>query len=381
MRRGTGKKSMSLINDDNKNNSQKRRNLPSSRRFLFPIVSVLLSILLVAVVSEIVLRISGYSPSNVNPLRAFHEFDLTLGHRGRKLISEHFKRPEFDVLITHDENGFRHQEYQNKASLCEHDVFVFGDSFTWGWGVDQGEGFTDGMSLLMPAYCVHNYGIDSTGTAVQYILFDKEVKKSVKPGDTVVVMFFENDFDDNVYAAEVKNGQVELLKRKRPSDRFIDRNLKKISYFYNFMAYKIDVFQLNRKRKKEISIARDLMTSGGQDPRNIMEKHFLTALKKACADLKANFLLVYIPGQAELSESDIMKPEALANEQAYRKALFSIADSLDIKTLDLLPYFLEYKNNNNNRVLTFKRDEHWNPIGHKLAAKIISDYILKNKKL
>lgn len=381
MRRGTGKKNMNWINDNNKDNSQKRGNPLSARKFLFPVVSIVLSILLVAVVSEIVLRISGYSPSNVNPLGAFHEFDSNLGHRGRRLVSGHFRRPEFDALITHDENGFRRQEYQNKASLCEHDVFVFGDSFTWGWGVDQGEGFTDRMSLLIPAYCVHNYGIDSTGTAVQYILFDKEVKKSVKPGDTVVVMFFENDFDDNVAAAEVKNGQVELLKRKRPSDRFIDRNLKKISYFYNFMAYKIDLFQLNRKRKKEISIARALMASGGQDPRNIMEKHFLAAFKKACADLKANFLLVYIPGQAELSESDIMRPEALANEQAYRKALFSIADSLDIKTLDLLPYFLGYKKNNNNMVLTFKRDEHWNPTGHKLAAKIISDYILKNKKL
>lgn len=351
-----------------------------SRRLVFPVISVMLAILIVSGVLEIALRIGGYSPGNVNILSAFHDFDPKIGHRGKKNFTGRFKRPEFDVIISNDENGFRRQEFRKDPASCVHRIFALGDSFTWGWGVGQGEVFTDRISRLMPSYCVYNFGIDSTGTAAQYLLFYSEVRKLVRPGDTVIVMFFDNDFDDNTSIAEVKDGRVVLLKQNRPSDRFIDRNLKKISYFYNFMAYKIDLFQLNRRRKRQISIAQDLMILGDKDQRKIIERYFLSEFKKACDDLKADFLLVYIPGQAELSESDIMRPEALANEQAYRKSLFSIAESLGIKTLDILPYFLEYKKNNNNKMLTFQKDEHWNPEGHKVAAGVISGIIIKNVK-
>lgn len=351
-----------------------------SKKIIFPVVSILLGILVVSGVFEIVLRIGGYSPGNVNTLSAFHDFDPLLGHRGKKNFTGRFKRPEFEVTVANDENGFRRQEFRKDPSSCSRRIFILGDSFTWGWGVNQGEVFTDRMNLMMPSYCVYNFGIDSTGTAAQYLLFDSGVRKLVQPGDTVVVMFFDNDFDDNLSVAEARNGAVQLLKQERPSDRFIDRNMKKISYFYNYLAYKIDLFQLNRRRKRQISIAQDLMTLREKDPRNTIEKHFLAAFKNAAAEPKADFILAYIPGQAELSESDIMRPDALANEQAYRKALFSISEALGIQTLDILPYFLEYKKNNNNKTLTFKRDEHWNPAGHRVAAEVISDFIVRKEK-
>ena len=59
---------------------------PRGQRFvLFAVLASLLALLATAMVGEGVLRLAGYSPANVNPLKAFHEFDPVLGWRGRKL--------------------------------------------------------------------------------------------------------------------------------------------------------------------------------------------------------------------------------------------------------------------------------------------------------
>ena len=95
------------------------------RRLLFAVLAILLSLLATAVIGEGVLRLAGYSPANVNPLKSFHEFDPVIGWRGRKLYTARFKRPDFDVVIAQNAAGFRKQENLepklNKAphaSLC-----------------------------------------------------------------------------------------------------------------------------------------------------------------------------------------------------------------------------------------------------------------------
>ena len=93
-----------------------------------------------------------------------------IGWRGRKLYTARFKRPDFDVVVAHNAAGFRKQvNLEPKLDKAPHSIFVFGDSFVWGWGVGQGEVFTDEMNLLLPNYSVHNYGIDGVGTVVEYL--------------------------------------------------------------------------------------------------------------------------------------------------------------------------------------------------------------------
>ena len=352
------------------------------KKYYYPIISISLSILAISITLEIVLRIIGYSPASVNPLSAFHEYDSKLGHRGKKLFVGQWKRPEFDVTIAHDSDGFRRQEFQKQASACQRNVFVFGDSFTWGWGVNQGEVFTDRMNRTMPAYCVYNYGINDTGTVVQYVAFDTEVKKKVKPGDTVVVMFFKNDFDDNTSGkklhAEIVNGQVLTQNSRKPFNSRGFNAIKGNSYFINFIDFKINWLKLVNSRKKEMKKAKLLTLLGEMDNRYIITKHFLKSFKETSADLNANLMVVYIPGQTELLESKIIDQNKAEDDRGYRAALFDIAKSLDIEVIDLLPAFLKYKKNNKNVPLTFVVDNHWNPTGHDLVSQIITDHIIKN---
>ena len=349
------------------------------RRLLFAVLAILLSLLAMAVVGEGVFRLAGYSPSNVNPLQSFHEFDPVLGWRGRKLYTARFKRPDFDVVIAHNAAGFRKQvNLDSKLSLAPHRVFVFGDSFVWGWGVAQGEVFTDRMNLLLPNYSVYNYGICGAGTVVEYGIFSMEVRKLVRPDDIVILMFCDNDFADNVdrhkYHAEVVKGEVRVINASRPVTTPALDWIKHHTYLGNYLWYRADLAhktRLNRTQEDE-RLGRTIAES---DERYVVPKYFLAKFQADCEAAKAKFLVVHIPCQEEFSEAKLNRPNKLANEKAQAETLSSITRALHVETIDLLPAFLARKNQTGER-LTFQNDGHWNPTGHQAVAELLSDYLL-----
>jgi lysophospholipase L1-like esterase len=349
-----------------------------TRLLLFAVLAALLSLLATAVIGEGVLRLAGYSPSNVNPLKSFHEYDPVLGWRGRKLYTARFKRPDFDVVIALGAAGFRKQvNLDGKLDKAPHRIFVFGDSFVWGWGVGQGEVFTDKMNLLLPDYSVHNYGIDGIGTVVEYELFSAEVRKLVRPGDVVLLMFCNNDFADNVdrgkLHAEAVNGEVKTVNPAKPLTTPVEDWLKNHSYLCNFVWYRADLYRLTRvNRKIEDEVLRHAISE--TDERYVVPRYFLAKFQADCEAAKARFIVVHIPTQEEFSEARAIRPNKLANEKARAETLFSITRALHIETIDLLPGFLARKNKT-GETLTFKNDGHWNSTGHQAVAELLSEYL------
>ncbi len=345
---------------------------------LFPLFAILLSLLAAAVIGEGALRLAGYSPTNVNPLKSFHVFDPTLGWRGRKLYTARFKRPDFDVLIAHNAAGFRKQvNLDAKTNQAPHRVFVFGDSFVWGWGVGQGEVFTDRMNLLLPSYSVHNYGIDGVGTVVEYQLFSTEVRKLVRPDDVVMLMFCNNDYTDNVdrkkLHAEALNGEVKVVNPAKPLTTPAEDWIKSHSYLCNYIWYRADLYRLTRvnRKQEDEKLGRTIAET---DERYAVTKYFLAKFQADCEAAKARFIVVHIPAQVELFESRTERPNKRANETALGETLFSITRGLHIETVDLVPSFLARKKKT-GETLTYKTDGHWNRTGHQAAAELLSEYL------
>jgi lysophospholipase L1-like esterase len=348
---------------------------------VFPLLATLLSLVVLGLALEIGLRLAGYSPANVNPLKAFHQYDPLLGHIGKKNYTGYFRRPEFNASIVHDSQGFRKQEYANGKRDDLPVIHVLGDSFTWGWGVGQGEVFTDQLNRLLPDYRVLNYGINGVGTTVEHLLFSSRIKPVLKKGDIVLVMIFNNDFLDNINTrgvhAEIDGGKVVLINSAGQFKSPVGDFLARYSYLYNYLAYKVDLYQLSRKRKKD----NDEMASqpiGVSDPRYIVMKHYLELFRQDCIAQGARFIAVYIPGQSELGEVARQKPNKLANEMEYHKAFTAITGAVQCETLDLLPEFEAYRRQHQAR-LTFPNDEHWNPAGHAAVARVIQNYLLQHR--
>ena len=148
-----------------------KKTVSRRRRFLFRGITLVLAVVVACLAGEVVLRLAGYSRTYVNPLQSFHQFDEKFGHRGRPDFTGRFHRREFDVTVEHDARGFRRQQYQNPRSSDRPAVFVFGDSFTWGWGVGQGKVYTDVMSRKLPGCHVENFALSGSGTVQQFEIF------------------------------------------------------------------------------------------------------------------------------------------------------------------------------------------------------------------
>ena len=89
-------------------------------------------------------------------------------------------------------------------------LVVIGDSFTWGWGVGQGEVFTDRLQRLLPRWRVENAGISGLGTVSFHRLLQAEVGGRLRAGDAVMVTLYYNDFGDNLanpLRARVEDGR------------------------------------------------------------------------------------------------------------------------------------------------------------------------------
>jgi lysophospholipase L1-like esterase len=342
------------------------------RRWRLRLLAVFGGLLLAVLLGELALRIVGYDRAYFNPLHSFHEPDPLVGHRGRPGFEGRFRRPEFDVRVAHDEWGFRRHEHARPHAPGDPTVLVFGDSFTWGWGVGQGEVFTDRMIRRMLGHTVLNFGLNSSGTAQQFLLFERHARDRLRPGDHVVVMFSNNDFSDNT------GGLLDIRIEQRrvvchgPRERFglgLKDTLKDHSYLFNFAAYTLDRWKGTRRRQRALDTAPQLHA---ESPEIVITKHYLQAFRDACAAKRARLWVAYVPGQAEMGESPPEGGPELAAEQAFRAAFFACSESLGLKTIDLLPAMVRAREEEALGRLTYLHDEHWNARGHECVARILA---------
>ena len=217
--------------------------------------STLVSLLL----AEAILRIAGYSPQYVNGVSSFHEHDPVLGRHGKPSFSGRFHQAEFDVQVEHDAEGFRQvQAVSASASKSRPRVFVLGDSFAWGWGVERDKSFVALLARDFPGWSWRNYALCGSGTLAQYLLFERHVRSQLKPGDAVVLAFYENDFEDNVGTgfddwtrAEIVEGRIVVVPPPPARiGRQIKNALKDASYLFNLCAYGLDRMKMARNIEK-----------------------------------------------------------------------------------------------------------------------------------
>src|SRR5579862_3185487 len=125
---------------------------------------IALGALLACIVLEVVLRVSDPIPEVGNPEFTFYRADPYLGWSGQPNVRLRYRRPEFDTLVQHDADGWRQPEPPRPLGAARR-MLVLGDSFTWGWGVGQGQVFTDHLQAAFPSIAVVNRGITGYGTA------------------------------------------------------------------------------------------------------------------------------------------------------------------------------------------------------------------------
>jgi len=326
------------------------------------------SLLMAGLLAEIGLRIVGYDEKYFNPLKSFHRADPRIGYRGKPGFEGRFKRPDFDVLIVHNEAGFRRQEYRRPAASPAQRVFVFGDSTTWGWGVDQGRVFTDRMSLLMPGYEVTNFGLTGSSTAQQYLLFEGAVRSMLVPGNDVLVMFSGTDWNDNVQGripAFVDDDGAVQLGDPRGFGSPLRNAIGQRSYLANFLSYSHNLW---RARLRQAEGARRALADIGaipsgksrqvarDSPEYRIVRHLLGEFEQSCAERGARFIVAPV---------------------GAGKRILEVASELGIATVPIRPALKRARDGGRIAGWTLGSDSHWNEEAHQIAAEVLAESILR----
>jgi len=188
----------------------------------------LITLLVIVGVCELVVR-SFVPVRNVGP--SFTVYDSFYGKTLKKSFSTRRITPEFTMHFTTNSEGFRGPEL---GSLSLRPILFLGDSFTMGYGVNDGEEFPALVRKALNARSldpvpVINAGMGDNGNG-RWVKFLRDKAKQYNPA-LVVLQIQANDFLDNIRerlfeltpAGSLRERPVPSQAVKRTVQRLVDR--------------------------------------------------------------------------------------------------------------------------------------------------------------
>ncbi|MDH5564179.1 MAG: hypothetical protein OEY91_11230, partial [Nitrospirota bacterium] len=160
----------------------------------------LCSILIFLGVFEIFLRGWGYKIVTFYADAGFYQYDPDLGWEQIPNYEAKFRARDFEVNIKTNAYGLRDQEYAFSKKQGINRIIVLGDSFAWGWGVEQNEIFCEVAEHELNGFEFINLGNNGYGTGQEYLIFEK-LGRRFSP-DLTVLAFYANDVSDNNSASD-----------------------------------------------------------------------------------------------------------------------------------------------------------------------------------
>jgi len=157
--------------------------------------------------AEVGARLAGETPWRPPPLDvriepggSLFERDPRLGYRhraGRYQVTEGFLR----FGLTHDAAGLRATHAERARDPRRPELWIFGDSITHGWSVDDAETYAWLLQERFPHLEVVNFGVSGYGTLHGWLQFQDALAARPRPAGVVVAYASFHD-DRNTFARE-----------------------------------------------------------------------------------------------------------------------------------------------------------------------------------
>lgn len=165
------------------------------KKFLFSCLALLISVIIFAILGEIVIRLFLKERFRIvaderNLTYKYHE---ELGWVPLANNQKYFTGGR-RIFVQHNNRGFRDHEHGIKDKPR---IVFLGDSFVWGYDVEQYQRFTEKLQKLIPAWEVINLGISGYGTDQEYLLIQKHFEY-YKPEIVCLIFCQDNDEEDNM---------------------------------------------------------------------------------------------------------------------------------------------------------------------------------------
>ncbi len=167
----------------------------NSRGILINLSLIIISTLFALFLSEIALRLMGFKPMYVSPERdQFWKYDPVLGWAHQPGQEGIFETPQFRTVVRINEKGLRDRSHSYKRQNGIKRVLVLGDSFAWGYGVEESERFSQLLEKSVDVEVI-NAGVSGYSTDQELLWYRSEGIKYET--DLVILELAGNDVGDN----------------------------------------------------------------------------------------------------------------------------------------------------------------------------------------
>ena len=285
----------------------------------------------------------------------------------------------------------------NKIKLNkEKNILVFGDSFTFGVGLEYEETYVGILEKELTNYNFYNFAVGSYSPTVHYYRLTQAIKEGIKPNKIFLFLDLTDIYDEGDRWSLKEGFEKPFLKnnilfvRNNKKESFKKRNFKVSRMLASKINFNLRLVRskLRNSFKKQNDDTRVKTSFQGQFTYtniNDLNKNFWTKEKfengiikikknvelfnKIALEYSSEFYLVIYPwaetlefGQKEFSWENFGK-ELCSNNKC--------------KLINAIPDFIKYKDNDKNWVsdLYFPNDEHFNKLGDKLMADIVKDHL------
>jgi lysophospholipase L1-like esterase len=349
-----------------------------------------------------------------------------------------YKTVEFDCVAEINSLGLRDKEIEVKKG-DEFRILCFGDSWTFGWGVNVENSWPKKLECFFEAQGYHNIEVINCGQPGQYTSVYKKNMGKIVPllrPDLVLVGVLQLDdlaqlYEKNVVLSATNSGLMNnmaflLPKAKYSIKTFIEYSFGNILSIVangshdivevksnwessaNSMINKFSYLQRLRFNALNDSVQM-LFKTGDLNPGllnqyiNFPDKHFIfnnpnhRATQFAISEMKKDFetmqsicrengsdlVFVNLPTNYFTGHKVIRMPLDIVNEFLYHNNKIdsiyrSVANDLDISYLELTDRFKALEDKN---AYFFKYDGHPNEKGHEEIAKSVGQFLISENKL
>ena len=125
-------------------------------------------------------------------MRQTFEYHPVIGFRFVPDIKARVRHEGGGYLLRTNSTGFRSDRpFALERTAGTRRILLFGDSFTAGEGVSNGQRYSDHLERLIPNLEVFNYGLPATGLDQHYLIY-QEYARQVEHDLLVIAVFVEN---------------------------------------------------------------------------------------------------------------------------------------------------------------------------------------------
>jgi carbamoyltransferase len=125
-------------------------------------------------------------------LRQIYEYHPVIGFRFVPEMKARIPHEGGGYLLRTNETGFRcDHPFARVRPPGTRRILLFGDSFTAGEGVSNGQRYGDHLERLVPGLEVFNFGLPATGLDQHYLIY-KEYARAIEHDLLVIAVFVEN---------------------------------------------------------------------------------------------------------------------------------------------------------------------------------------------